>query len=143
MREASESPQSGVQSKEGRYLTEVQRRTIIAAVASGRSQVSVAKEFGIHRNTVHLLCSTVKRPSGTLPWRDEMRSNAHVAVNSGLKCEDDPYKRAGIGVQVLKGLGDFSPDMAVNVSAAWVHVPAGLDEVIDLTPRSESTGSGE
>ena len=148
MSEASESSQSSAQCKQGRYLTELQRQAIIASVASGRSQISVAKDFGVHRNTVHALCVTVKPfvkrpdPSVSTAWRDRMRSKAVVAVEAGLDCPDDAYKRGGLGVQALKGLGDFAPEQAINVSAAWVQVPAGLQGLLEPTDPAGTTGGG-
>ena len=153
MSEASESSQSSAQCKQGRYLTELQRQAIIASVVSGQTQGDVAKQFGIHRNTVCALCKSVRRlvkrgkPVALKAFvaldRDRMRSKAAVAVEAGLDHEDDPYKRGGLGVQVLKGLGDFAPEQSVNVSAAWVQVPTGLQGLLEPGDPTGTTGGGE
>ena len=43
-------------------------------------------------------------------YREKLKGKAITAVENGLDCPDDPYKQGNLGVQVLKGLGEFNGD---------------------------------
>ena len=134
-----------------RYLSDPQRQAIIVAVSSGRSQTSVAKEFGVHLNTVNRIINTVRNTtkqagitaSGS-DWRQSQTQRAVRAVDAGLDATDDPYKRATIGVQALKGLGVYVGDNAgsttnvfiaqmQNLPADWREKYVRSEDVIDAT----------
>jgi transposase-like protein len=100
-------------------LSPAQKSAIIAAVATGRSKSSVAKQFGVHRNTVSALCKPVQavtNPANPLAkdYRETLRTKAVQAVEAGLDCAKDDYKRGGIGVKVLAGLGEFKDTHQVD-----------------------------
>lgn len=118
-------------------LSESQRRAIVAAYTVTGNQRLVAEQFGVHPNTVYTLVKSVrdvKHSVVSTDWRSDMRKNAVSAVNAGLEASDDPYKRAHIGVNVLKGLGDFAPDQgAVNISQLFASVPESVSRLLDTT----------
>ena len=49
--------------------------------------------------------SALANPVGD--YKERLKGKAVVAVEDGLECSVDPYKRCGLGVQVLKGIGEF------------------------------------
>src|SRR5262245_25062891 len=67
---------------------------IYAAVSTGRAQKQVAKDFGVHPNTVCKIVARVREevdsPANPLSgFRDVLRSKAVTAVESGLDCKKD------------------------------------------------------
>ena len=124
-----------------RFLTELEKRAICAERAGGVGLKDIADRYGVNPSTVWRVCTETQQATDTpalgASWRADLRARAVPAITAGLDCPDDPYKRAGIGVQVLKGLGDFAPDsQQVNVTAMLASAPAGidLDATIDVTP---------
>ena len=76
-------------------------------------------------------------------WREDVREKAVYALRAGLTCETDPYKAAGLGVQALKGLGDFEADSNVNIAAMLSAVPDNMREryiTIEAEPNLISSG---
>ena len=61
-------------------------------------------------------------------WKAEFRESSKKAVLSGLRTDDDPYKRAGIGIQVLKGLGDLLPDQSSSIPIWMLEMPTVMQE---------------
>ena len=111
-------------------LSETQKQAAIAAVASGLSQTQVAKQFGLHVNTVNRWMQAVKKVADSgLPsdWRSTMRLKAVDAVTQGLDCKDDPYKRGELGNKALIGLGEFKAGDQVSVNVL-VNQISGLPE---------------
>jgi transposase-like protein len=123
-------------------LSDAARAAIIAAVAAGQTQAQVAKAFGVHRNTVYMLCKRVREdfqhPQNplALDYKASLRVQAIRAVESGLKDKRDRYKQAAIGVKVLEGIGDF-------VSGHQVQVDGAVDVIFQWAapqdPHIEST----
>jgi AcrR family transcriptional regulator len=116
--------------------SEAERQAIIAERLAGVSVNDIAKRYGINPATVWRICKKTQETAAKLAddWRSKMRHKAIRGVNAGLDATDDPYKRAGIGVQVLKGLGDFRGDTDLNVVTLVSSSPAGLERVIDALP---------
>lgn len=131
--------------KHGKRLTEAEKRAIVAAVAVNGSIQDTAQQFGVHRNTVGQLVQevrdTVVNSEFSGDWRSKHKNEAVTAVTSGLTCEDDPYKRATIGVSVLKGLGEYQGDNQLNVTVSTMiaAVPAEWREEMIGTPEAEIT----
>lgn len=151
MSEASElilppTSKSPAQLKHGKRLTETEKRAIVAAVGVKGSMQQVADEFGVHRNTVSELCKSVRDevPNSVLgaSWRSQMREKAVVSVNRALDDDTDSYKSGAIGVNVLKGLGDFAPDQGnINVQQLAISMPQELVRLMESetapTPRPQ------
>jgi hypothetical protein len=119
-------------SKPGPKLTEADRRAVIAHYMTSGSIQLTANEFKLHRNTVADLVKTVREASNSplsTDWRSNMRPKAIAAVNNGLDCSEDAYKQANVGVQVLKGLGDFRGDSEVSIVTMISNAPAGVDAI--------------
>jgi hypothetical protein len=128
-------------------LSPAEKSAIVAAVASGQPKTVIAKQFNVHRNTVTALCKSVRavdNPANPLreDYRESLRTKAAVAVEAGLDCTKDEYKRAGIGVRVLEGIGEFGQrfqvEGAVAMTVTWGQVQepnlneAGADKPIDV-----------
>jgi len=118
-------------------LTPAAQMALVAAVAAGMSQAQAAKEFGVHRNTVSNLCGTVRKvDKDANPLREGFKprliQKAVKALEAGLDCPDDPYKRANAGVKTLEGLGVFSQrvetDSVQHITITWGAQP------INVTP---------
>ena len=95
-------------------LAPVVKQSIVADRASGMKIKDIAKKHGLHRITVGKVIKQFKRdaPSSMLAnpvgdYKERLKGKPVVAVEDGLECSVDPYKRGGLGVQVLKGIGEF------------------------------------
>lgn len=121
------------QNKPGPKLSESQKRAIIAQVAVTGDKSGTARMFGVHPNTITTLCKSVTNTANSplsTQWRAPMLQKAVQATNEGLTYRGkgyDPYKAMTGGIAVLKGLGEFNADLAVNVAQLISNVPAGLD----------------
>src|SRR5689334_18775942 len=115
--------------KKSRYLTEIQRRSIIAEVASGKSQESVAQAFGVHVNTVGRLAREVRKGSKTLAQSGEWRKTLYEtmipesvsAVRSSINDSEDVHKAATTAMQHLKAVGVVQGDVTVTNIVINVH----------------------
>ena len=56
-------------------------------------------------------------------FRETMKVKAVEAVNDGLDCKDDPYKRGNLGKGVLVGLQVFAPDSQLNINQLISTIP--------------------
>lgn len=128
----------------------------------GLSQQKIAEKYGISRATVARVVKAFKEscPQAELSkdlshYREKLKGKAITAVESGLDDSSDSYKRANIGVQVLKGIGEFNgetpqanaaynllianmpPDIMERLITEGV-IGSGLAEgkEIDITPDS-------
>ena len=145
---AVESTLSQVSRKPSRKLTSGERQAIIAACAvPGAVKQDIAKEYGIVPETISRMLREVKNvqsPSNPLAddYKSTLKNKAIKAVKSGLDWDDDPYKRANIGVKVLEGIGEFVGSQKLDVSGdvqlvvSWGQVDA-IDSAIDITPEAE------
>ena len=128
-------------------LTEHQRRQIAERLLTGESPTTLAREYGVSRpylSRVRALLRGRRKLRRLAPAefdyttaRDELRRKAYVAVLAGLNDPRDSYKRASLGVQVLKGVGDLVPDttMQVTIQMALAAVPPEWRERYTLTPQ--------
>ena len=116
------------------YVSDQERAKIIAQRMSGVPVKDIAKAFDISDVTVWRICRPVKQEAKMLAthWREEQTELAVKSVNHALKDRTDSYKSAGIGVQVLKGLGVYSPDTQANIVTMINNVPRGLEDEFSL-----------
>lgn len=146
-------------------------RAVIDAKLAGVPTSRIAKQYGISEGTVFNWWKAFKKgeitlescevqPKGPLgqkvptsklaiDYKQELKVKSVEAVTAGLDDPSDNYKRAGLGIQVLKGIGEFtehhSPkDNVFNVLVASmppdlaneIRDRLGRDTlpVIDITP---------
>lgn len=135
-------------------LTERERREIIAERFAGVAVKDIAQRFKVNPITVWRICKGMQESAAKASddWRSEMRSKAVKAVNAGLTAKEDPYKRGNLGVNTLKGLGEFKGENEVSivtlVSSPGVERVAGLLETYrsplgdTTTPCDDLTDNG-
>src|SRR2546429_1890499 len=128
-------------------LSPDQRHALANQLLSGARTSDVARQFGVTESHVSRIRSRL-RQTGPLPpseWdyreaRENLRRRAYPAVQAGLEDGSDNYKRANIGVQVLKGVGDLTPDTAavqVTIQTALAAVPPEWRERCTMTPVTD------
>jgi hypothetical protein len=111
-----------------RLASSIVTQTIAADLATGLTRSEIARKYNISNGTVsyHIMKvrqSQMARARGERPdYKSQMLVTAVRAVNAGLRCKEDPYRRATIGVAVLKGLGEFEGD------STKVEVKVGCQE---------------
>ncbi len=94
----------------------IEKAVIIDRIA-GLSTVEIAQKYKLHRVTVSRICSRARREAPqsefanpNADYRVELKGKAITAVKAGLDDPRDSYKRAGVGIQTLKGIGEFQGD---------------------------------
>ena len=125
-----------------RHYLPAAQAAVIAAVANGMTQRDAATHFKIHRNTVSKWCQAVRKFDHAAnplskSWKTDIVPRIHTAVESGLDCADDPYRRATIALKLGEGIGYFTSSVQVDtnvaITFAWGPVQENGD-VIDVTP---------
>src|SRR5262245_41435245 len=95
----------------GQRLTREQRRELTALIVTGAGPTEIARHYGVSREYVSRLRSRLKSVApASLDYRtarEQLRQAAYPAVQGGLEDDADAYKRANLGIQVLKGTGDL------------------------------------
>jgi len=118
----------------GRPLSPAILQTIVAEHVIGRTNVDIANRLKINKSAVCRVLrvyreaepkSVVADPVGD--FREDLRREAIKAVRAGLVDDKDSYKRATIGVQTLRGLGEFKDTAVQGISVIMSSIPAGLE----------------
>ena len=120
------------------YLTAAEKTAIIAERMAGVKVADIAKRYKCNEVTVWRICKTMQEASKAVAreWREEQTELAIQAVNAGLVHPEDPYKRATIGVQALKGLGVYAADSAnVSVTTLVSNAPAEVSAIVQALPK--------
>ncbi len=93
------------------------KKAVIADYCGGMTQEAIAAKYNVHRATIARVvrdfkeeCPQAEITQGTAGYKDRLKGKAVVAVTAGLDDPTDNYKRGNLGVQVLKGIGEFSGD---------------------------------
>jgi hypothetical protein len=134
-------------------LTDVQKQTIAVLRTQGLSNSAIAAKMGLHPITVSKSYSEFRRDAAGViddlgnDWRRDMKILAVRAVKRALADESDKYKSGNIGVQALRGIGEFERDgNTVNVAAIISSIPPDMrDRYLsseDLEPRVVSVEDG-
>lgn len=157
----STTPTNEIRNGSQRRLSEAEKQSIVAAVATGKSQTQVAIEFGVHRNTVWALCQPVKEIANSPlnpGWRSKLNETLPQlsvdAIERSVKDTDDVHKAAGTAIQHLKGIGVLASENSSQVNvfvqqiqglpADWQASYFGMDDtpspVVDSGQSIENTG---
>lgn len=95
------------------------KQAIIIEMASQTPVKLIAIRYDCAESTVRKIwaefcaqASKVRRiadetPEETKSW---LRGKALVAIENGLDCDRDPYRQAAVGINVMKGIGEFKSD---------------------------------
>lgn len=134
-------------------LTPRQRASIIADWGAGMPVPAIAVKY--HRTAptiyrmIHPLRTSETPPemiSPTSDWRSRLRQKGVAAVEAGLDCGDDAYRRAEVGVKTLKGLGEFQGE-AQTVNMMLSETPREWREAFLLPvlpgPAKQLAGPGK
>jgi hypothetical protein len=105
---------------------------IIADRSAGLSCSAVAEKYQVDKGTVSRICSRFREqvPEAEMSvdlanWKEQLKTEAVKAVHEALRCEIDAYKRGGIGLQTLRGLGEMAGETAFQVNHFSIdNVPA-------------------
>src|SRR5262249_27829914 len=95
---------------------------IFADRSAGLTVQQLADKYNVHPNTVSRILRKFAKENprtelaqGLLSGcRDRLESKAVRAVEDGLDCAENPYRRGNLGVSVLKGLDVFN-DESIHV----------------------------
>src|SRR5215813_6861376 len=102
---------------------------IIADRSAGMSCTAIAEKYGVDKATVSRVCKKFRQevPRAEMSidlenWKQRLREKAIAGLDDALDADFDPYKRGSIAVQVLKGLGDFAAENAVQVNHSTLTI---------------------
>ena len=112
--------------------TEAVKHAIAGQLAIGLPQTHVAAQLGVSRQTVNKIARSVEEGTKQAlgDWRTVQTRKAIAAVDAGLDCTDDSYKRATIGVSVLKGLNIYAADATTALNVILTSAPAGAEDAM-------------
>jgi hypothetical protein len=105
------------------YIPPKVRRAVIVEKSQGLDNVEIAMRWDISTQAVaRIWRDFVDSTSDTRQLGDEnpdvfrkkIRRKAVKAIENGLDCDRDPYRQAGVGVQVMKGIGEFATESNHN-----------------------------
>jgi hypothetical protein len=118
-------------------LSPLDKQAIIAAYVGGEGPTSIAQRLGVSRQWVSTIVNGFKRQRAGIEdfdivnYRSRLKRKAVVAVEAGLDCDEDEYKRGNLGATVLKGLGEFSPDQVNQIDVLIANMPADMRAELD------------
>lgn len=111
------------------------RRAVIVEKSQNMDNVEIAMRWGINPQSVARIWRDFVESTGDVRqlgdenpeiFRKKIRRKAVKAIEAGLDCERDPYRQAGVGVQVMKGIGEFATEShssSVRVNVLLNSVP--------------------
>ncbi len=121
-----------------RRLSEPEKREIVAAIASGDSQVAVAQRFNVHINTINRLIVSVRRGVkdsvlSASTWRsrltDTLPTHSVDAIERSVKDLADPHKAASTAIAHLKGIGALQSESNQQVNVFFSQINNLPDDV--------------
>ena len=124
------------------------RQSIFADRSAGLTVRQVAEKYGVHFNTVVSICKKfaeedprTELAQGLLSGcRDRLEVKAVRALEDGLDCTDNPYKRGNLGVSTLRGLGVFNDEsLHVHVNQLINACPPEWRERYGLVTNDSAT----
>lgn len=112
-----------------RPMTDAEKMTICMLYGQGLTDVEIGEKVSRSANSIRSVLHQVKKFSKTsgckIDWREDLKEKSVQAIRAGLVHPKDPYKAAGIGVQTLKGLGEFESEGQVHIAALLNGIPEG------------------
>lgn len=127
-------------------LPEAVKRAIVQDALEGMERDEVALCYGVGRSTVDRLVREFKHETAEVRagshdnWVQSVRSKARTAIEAGLDCPRDPYRRAQVGIKLLEGVRDLRGDETnVQVNNLILSTPDGWrDRYVGKRKESES-----
>ena len=124
-------------------ITEVQKRSICADLASGLGPSDCAAKYQVSRRSIYnikqsLYDAPVKPviSQSFTDWKRELKELAIPALKNSLLGEKEVHKAAGTAIQVLKGIGEFAADNSTAVAVHFGAMPEGFADrynTLDIT----------
>ena len=131
-------------------LAPIDEKALLASYVGGEGPTELAKRFGISRQWASKIVNDFKKQRAGIEdidgvnYKARLRRKAIIAVESGLEAQDDPYKRARVGVNVLEGIGEFVTGQKlqvggdVSLTVSWMPVQTAaqcIDVTASVTPQ--------
>ena len=115
------------------------------------SNGEIAAKYSVHEITVSKIYGKFRKGApeaeisrGLAGYRDRIKEKSVVAIEAGLDDPVNSYKRAGIGVQVMKGIGEFVPDQGpVGIQMIMERCPSEWRQRYGLVSRDAEPVAGE
>lgn len=114
-------------------LTPEAEKAIIADKVAGSTNAAIALRYQVSEHTVSRVyrqfisaANRARKLSDEPPeiFHKKIRAKAVTAIESGLVCNKDPYRRAGVGIKVMQGIGEFKGDNASVINNNFALVQA-------------------
>jgi hypothetical protein len=125
------------------------KQAICADAVAGLRIKEIAQKHGCHRVTVSKVLARFRKevPDSILAdpemnYRARLKGKSIKALDSALDCDLDAYKRGGIALQVMKGIGEFQGDQPMT--GFIIHLePGSLDWLKPKLVGSSNTKEAE
>lgn len=137
------------------------KRAIIAEHAQGVPRKVLALKYDVSEATVNRIWKEFIQEASDLKllteeepqkFHSRIRAKAVRAIEAGLDHDQDPYRQGALGVQVMKGIGEFKGDhdsgqikvnvMINTVPPEWKARYIGAD-VVDQSPAIGALTDGK
>ncbi len=121
----------------GPKLNPAIKSAMVAALAQGRTQLEVSKQFGVHRNTVNRVMKEVKDcdvPGNPLSkeWQARAIRDSQAAALRLVNLRKDPVAAGNAALKVLYGTG-------VLVSGSQIAVKGDVALTVSWMPVQQAT----
>lgn len=109
-------------------MTEAEKQTVCLMSGQGATPADIALKLGRSIVTIQRTIATAQAEARRvgIDWKSIMKDKAVLAVNDALDHREDLYKRGGLGIQALKGLGELEADQSMNLTAILSSVPPDM-----------------
>jgi hypothetical protein len=101
-------------------------------LAGDNNVTALAAKHEVSRKTMYEYIKKIQRkkiplePISDGDFKLLLKPKAVEAVQAGLDCPEDAYKRGSLGIQFLKGTGDLQPDNAIGINVLFNNMPSDL-----------------
>lgn len=110
------------------------RKAIIMDRAKGIPSKIIAAKYDVGVGSVRSIWKEFAGTIGTrasdeddpVRFKSKIRKKAIDAIENGLECDRDPYRRAGVGIKVMEGIGEFKGDQGKNGDVSFNIFVAGV-----------------
>src|SRR5215831_14777788 len=119
---------------------------IIADRSTEMSYTVIAEKYRVDKATVSRVCKKFRQevPQAEMSidlenWKQQLKAKTIAAIDAALDSAFDPYKRASVGIAVLKGVGEFAQENAIQVNHFDINnIPVELRDRYLSTPEDET-----
>lgn len=108
-------------------LTDGEKAAIVMMRAQNLSYAVIGRRLGRNPDSVAQYVRGLKEAAKGYgvegDWKQELKEKSIEAIYDGLDCTESPYKRADLGVKVMKGIGEFRADSVVQLNNLVQNTP--------------------